>query len=586
MIHPDPLSDSVTEPRQSNDPLSRSSSPSSNSFSDPLSSLSKRSQSNSTRTRSPLFDSDDMPRPASSVSYAHRRGSGGSNSSGSSTPIPASSVSSKPVSKGTKTSSTPKKSSIFGDVDVEKLGGNSLFGNTRKGSRQFHNYEADEDIFTADSRRRPVFQEKEKGSPVTSRPSSLFSSDEDHPPFPKDIAPSPFHAETRKRPEITAPIPSKPVDVKNAREDMRDLGISPRSGSPSTNINAAKTVGGADVASETSNRGAKLQNSKPQSPSPKQVQEQLVSSNLSPNASTNVAKVPSPKPAVKQTKSSIFSSVAPFLSRPQSREPSPVATESTEPEKIVSTTKAQQTTKAPAPPTVAQPIVNESSRAENMMKDQVPSPVEPTHVETEVMSHTAMIDEDPESIAFRNDMSFSIKPVVPNINYIDPNEDFLPPPDITHNTLIHHTATTGPTDIDDPWQSSIIPPPTSALSKPALNTGPPDLDYTAFQPMESQSKTQENLMINTATISENKRNAFSDLISNWNSGSVGQMEFITDPAFVQDDSEFYQTVAKEQSDVGFKGIEDEAEHSGHGYSIHHTVLDGLGGMNLNDNPWS
>ncbi|KAG2183504.1 hypothetical protein INT43_006510 [Umbelopsis isabellina] len=525
-----------------------------------------------------------MPRPASSVSYAHRRGSGGSNSSGSSTPIPASSVSSKPVSKGTKTSSTPKKSSIFGDVDVEKLGGNSLFGNTRKGSRGFHNYEADEDIFTADSRRRPVFQERERGSPGTSRPSSLFSSDEEHPPFQKDSAPSPFHTETRRGPDITAPIPSKPEDHKIAREDMRDFGISPRSGSPSTNINAAKTVGGAEVVSELS-RGAKVQNTKPQSP--KQAQEQLLSSNLSPSVSANVTKAPSPKPAAKQSKSSIFSSVAPFLSRPQSREPSPVAADTTETEKPVSTTKAQQTSTTPAAPAIAQSIVNESSRAETRMKDQVPSPVEPFHVENEVMSHRAMIDEDPESIAFRNDMSFSIKPVVPNINYIDPNEDFLPPPDITHNTLIQHTATTGPTDIDDPWQSSIIPPPTSALSKPILNTGPPDLDYTAFQPMESQSKTQENLMINTATISENKRNAFSDLISNWNSGSVGQMEFITDPAFVQDDSEFYQTVAKEQSDVGFKGIEDEAEQpSGHGYSIHHTLMDGLGGMNLNDNPWS
>ncbi|KAJ2955350.1 hypothetical protein NQZ79_g8637 [Umbelopsis isabellina] len=583
ILHPDPLSDSVTEARQSNDPLSRSSSPSSNSFSDPLSSLSKRGQSNSTRTRSPLFDNDDMPRPASSVSYAHRRGSGGSNSSGSSTPIPASSVSSKPASKGTRMSSTPKKSSIFGDVDVEKLGGNSLFGNTRKGNRQFHSYEADEDIFTPESRRRPAYYERERGSPGTSRPSSLFSSDEEHPPFQKDSAPSPFHAETRRGIEITVPIPVNAEERNYGREGMRDFGISPRSGSPSTNFNAVKTVGGVEASSEFS-KGAKVQNLKPQSP--KQAQEQPLSSNLSPSASANVTKAPSPKPAAKQSKSSIFSSVAPFLSRPQSREPSPVATDVTETEKAVSTMKAQQTSEAPTPPAVPQPVINESSRAKNIMKDQVSSPVEPSHVENEVMSHSAMIDEDPESIAFRNDMSFSIKPVVPNINYIDPNEDFLPPPDITHNTLIQHTATTGPTDIDDPWQSSIIPPPTNALSQPVLKTGPPDLDYTAFQPMESHSKTQENLMINTATISENKRNAFSDLISNWNSGSVGQMEFMTDPAFVQDDSDFYQTVAKEQSDVGFKGIEDEAEPSGHGYSVHHTLLDGLGGMNLNDNPWS
>ncbi|KAM3578883.1 hypothetical protein VKS41_008676 [Umbelopsis sp. WA50703] len=483
--------------------------------------------------------------------------------------------------------STPKKSSIFGDVDVEKLGGSSLFGNTRKGSRQFYDYEADEDIFTVESRRRPIQRERDRGSPGTSRPSSLFSSDEDHPPLQRDNAPSPFHEEPRRKPEIAVPIPQKADERRDVRDASRNVltppRTSPRTSPPSTNINPAKSHSEVVAVSDTSNI-AQVQFPKPQSP--QQPQEQPISSNLASSASANVTKVSSPKPTSEKSKPSIFSAVAPFLSRPQSREPSPVSADATENKKAAPTISAEQTSKPSAQPVVAQLVANENSRAENTINEQASTPAEPSRIENEMMSHHTMIDEDPESIAFRNDMSFSIKPVVPNINYIDPNEDFLPPQDITRNTLIQHPVTTGPTDIDDPWQSSIIPPPTSAPARPPLDAGPPDLDYTAFQPMESNSKTQENLMINSASIPENKRNAFSDLISSWNSGSVGQMEFMTDPAYVQDDSEFYHTVAKEQSDVGFKGIEDEAEPSGHGYSIHHTLSDGLGGLNLNDNPWS
>ncbi|KAI9285146.1 hypothetical protein BC943DRAFT_337652 [Umbelopsis sp. AD052] len=571
----DPLSAPNLSTIATDDPLSRSASPSTTHTSDPLSFLSKRASSNNGRPQSPLFDDTDHLRPASSVSYATRRGSNGSTSSGSSTPIPASSVSTMPSSKAHKNGGSG--GSIFGDIDVAKLGGGSIFSKKPqlKMRSRLDQYTDEDDIFTSgQSRRRlaanessPVSQTNR--SPVSSRPEtpgSVNTSDEEHNVKPEKSS-DPFSAADKQE------------EYRESPQGFRDL--------------AQPEIAKKTTSPPVYNMPSKGSNSPPaQSKSP----PVKTSSSIFASAASNIARARSPKQSPKPVESPIKPVESPkpvepaIVELPKPVEPvdlpkaivSPKITQRSE---AIFVSKANQVAKPVVPqnPPVVETILQSSVVSEPSHDDE-----EASNDRFEQINHSQpMFEDDPETIAFRNDMSFSFKPSVPNTNFLDPTETFPPTEDL-HTTIIPTKTNISQrtADIDDPWQSSIIPIQTT-IDPPAVIK--PDFDMTAFQPLDIGGHHTDKLKVNSESIPESKRNAFSDLISNWNSGSVGQMEYMTDPAYMQDDSEFYQRVASQQSDVGFKGIEDRtdpAPRSSYSDSYHHTLPDRLGDMNLNDNPWS
>ncbi|KAI8581735.1 hypothetical protein K450DRAFT_230912 [Umbelopsis ramanniana AG] len=579
----DPLSAPNLSTVATDDPLSRSASPSSTHTSDPLSFLSKRAASNNGRPQSPLFDDTDQLRPASSVSYATRRGSNGSTSSGSSTPIPASSVSTMPSSRAYKNGGSG--GSIFGDIDVTKLGGGSIFSKKPqlKMRSRLDQYTDEDDIFTSgQSRRRltptessPVSQTNR--SPVSSRPEtpgSLSPSDEEHNMEPEKNS-DPFTADKRDWEKLMDNEKNRFQSPQGFRE-LAQPEIAKKTTSPPVNNAPSKGI-----------------NSPP--PQPKSAAK--TSSSIFASAASNIARARSPKQSPKPVESSIVESPKPE-ELPKPVEPiKPVEL----PKAIVSPKIAQRSESSEAifvskVNQVAKPVAPQS-QPETILQPSVDVASEPSHDVAaassdrfEQINHPQpMFEDDPETIAFRNDMSFSFKPSVPNTNFLDPTETFPPSTDDLHTTIIPKTIISQRTaDIDDPWQSSIIPIQTT-VDPPTVIKPNPDYDMSAFQPLDMGGHPADNLKVNSESIPENKRNAFSDLISSWNSGSVGQMEYMTDPAYMQDDSEFYQRVASQQSDVGFKGIEDRtdtAPRSSYSDSYHHTLPDRLGDMSLNDNPWS
>lgn len=438
-------------------------------------------------------------------------------------------------------------------------------------------YTDEEDIFTSgQSRRRPTPNESSpvsqtNRSPVSSRPetpASVNTSDEEHNIKP-ERNPDPFAADKREE----------------HRERLMDVEKN-RSQSPQGFKELAQPETVKKTISPT--LPSKGSNSPPTQSKP----AAKTSSSIFASAASNIARARSPKQSPKpvETVKPLESPKVEELPRPA--EPielpkpivSPQLTQRSDIEEATPDSKVDQIAKAVAPrshltdvETIIEQSVSESS-----------NDVESTDGFEQLSHRQPMFEDDPETIAFRNDMSFSFKPSVPNTNFLDPTEIFPPSSnEDLHSTIIPKNPISQRTaDIDDPWQSSIIPIQTtihtSAVAKPN-----PDFDMSAFQPLDVGGHHTTNLKVNSESIPENKRNAFSDLISNWNSGSVGQMEFMTDPAYMQDDSEFYQRVASQQSDVGFKGIDDRTEpRSSYSDSYHHTLPDRLGDMSLNDNPWS
>jgi hypothetical protein len=472
--------------------------------------------------------------------------------------------------------------SIFGDIDVTKLGGGSIFSKKPqlKMRSRLDQYTDEEDIFTSGQpRRRPTTNESSpvsqtNRSPVSSRPEtpgSVNTSDEEHNMKP-ERNPDPFAADKREE----------------HRERLMDVEKN-RSQSPQ----GFRELAQPEIAKKTISPTlpSKGSNSPPAQSKP----AAKTSSSIFASAASNIARARSPKQSPKPVET-----VKPMESPKLEELPRPVEpTKPIElPKPIVSPVITQRSDMSEATPV--------SSKVDQMAKAGAPRN-QPIDVETildqsvsepsndvestdrfEQLSHPQpMFEDDPETIAFRNDMSFSFKPSVPNTNFLDPTEPFPPSNEDLHTTIIPKNPISQRTaDIDDPWQSSIIPIQTT-IHTPAVVKPNPDFDMSAFQPLDVGGHHATNLKVNSESIPENKRNAFSDLISNWNSGSVGQMEFMTDPAYMQDDSEFYRRVASQQSDVGFKGIEDRTEaRSSYSDSYHHTLPDRLGDMSLNDNPWS
>jgi hypothetical protein len=474
--------------------------------------------------------------------------------------------------------------SIFGDIDVTKLGGGSIFSKKPqlKMRSRLDQYLDEEDIFTGGQSRRRLAQNESSPisqtnrSPISSRPEtpgSVNTSDEEHNVKPERNS-DPFT--TDKREEYRERLMDAEKNRSQSPQGFRESGQQEIARNP--------------ISPPVYNVPPKGSNSPPaQSKSAAKT-----SSSIFASAASNIARVRSPKQSPKSVEpTKAMESPKPEESPKTVELPksivSPKATQRSESNEAISVSKVE-----PVAPPVAprnQPVV------ETIIQQSVEAVSEPSNNDVvssdrfEQLSHPQpMFEDDPETIAFRNDMSFSFKPSVPNTNFLDPTETFPPSTEDLHITIIPKTTISQRTaDIDDPWQSSIIPIQTT-IHTPAVIKPNPDYDMSAFQPLDMGGHHSDNLKVNSESIPENKRTAFSDLISSWNTGSVGQMEYMTDPAYMQDDSEFYQRVASQQSDVGFKGIEDRtdtaATRSSYSDSYHHTLPDRLGDMSLNDNPWS
>jgi hypothetical protein len=485
-----------------------------------------------------------------------------------------------PTSRASKAGNS--SSSIFGDIDVTKLGGGGIFGKKPQLKlRSRLDYHADEeDIFTGSSRRRPAANSNNlvsqpNKSPSSSRPgtpASIGNSDEERMmKQERDHNPISIPA-VRENQENNASLSKSRQQTANklvpAVNNSQPVNNQPDSAKATTPPHSTPPIAQA-----------------PSSPSTQPKVSPKTSSSIFASAASNIARARSPKTSPKPAESVTSNgSVSPPVIEKEAPMPAPVPV----------TAAVQAAVQAQAPIVISPPETESTARTLGLgvkndysFADSLSNKA--TTDSSEQISQMSMFDEDPETVAFRNDMSFSITPVMPNTTYLDPMEPFPPSNDDLHvNIIPQHTVNSdGAADIDDPWQSSIIPIKTT-IHPPSIVKPNPDFDLSAFQPMDEARRTSENLKISSSSIPENKRNAFSDLISNWNSGSVGQMEFITDPAYQQDDTEFYRRVASQQSDVGFKGIEDQADtnSSGYSHSYHHTLPDSLGDLSLSENPWN
>ncbi|CEP08828.1 hypothetical protein [Parasitella parasitica] len=143
--------------------------------------------------------------------------------------------------------------------------------------------------------------------------------------------------------------------------------------------------------------------------------------------------------------------------------------------------------------------------------------------------------EDEATRAFAEDNGISFKPTLLNYRSISPELtmdalkiDTRIVNNVTHKKLLPSIST--PThNIEDPWSNPVIQP----TVEPSISSP---------------------LVVKVQDIEPQKRTAFADLINSWNTGKSNNEEYPS-----QDPKEFFEHVAAEQRDFGFAGIRDQDE---------------------------
>lgn len=505
--------------------------------------------SQSSRTNSPILaSSDPLSRNAS--------------------PLDASS--STPISprRSTATKSNGTSSSIFGDIDVSKLGGsNGLYNGSNNGSKRV----------SATSLR----------STSTLRSSRQFDEDEE------DLFGGGRVSRTRVLSKATSPTPSvtssSASSIKKTSPIVINNTLPPQQPQEQATIPAPRKAATASPPPPPPPVQPPIQVT-PETPSAKVTTPKLNSS----SSSINETDKPATTEERPTSSSSFFASASRFFKSSSSNTNSKTSSSASSIASVGNATSAKiekqeeeeeekkraAAATPPLPPPrqqqQAQPQVKQQQQQQRQipsLKSQLPPTIDTRQVqveeeeeeeEEEVVNHPPVI-EDEATRAFADDV-ISFQPTRrPDYAAISPDLSLLTPMDSLHldtttplNKRLLPSAST-PTaasvaDVDDPWFDGAVAVAAAATANTHRIIVPPPPHMLLVEPsMSSPPIQQQHHKISEKDIEPQKRSAFADLISSWNTGQ--SLDKVL-PKTEQEDSQeqFFSHVAEEQRDIGFAGI--------------------------------
>lgn len=469
---------------------------------------------------------------------------------------PLDTSSSTPISPRRTTATTTSKTSgsIFGDIDVSKLGGggsgnsNGLYNKrvsttslrssaTLRSSKQFD--EDEEDLFGGGrvSRTRVVSKATSPTLSNTSSASKKSPPSNSSPilsaePTTTTILPTPRKSPTppppprQPTPEITttAPAPSsqqQPPIEENTRPVIEEK--------PSSSFFASASR----FFKSSSNNQSKT------------------SSSASSIASVNSSNIPQDDSVASNARKN-----PPSTGQQQPPQPS----QQTQPPQL------PQQTQQPKPISIQQNIPAIQSR--NMVNNHAVKEEEEEEEEEEEHVNGHVI-EDEATLAFADDViNFKAKSYQPDYASITPDlsMDALSLDVHSNKRLLPSasTPTASQADVDDPWYDGaaiLSSTHTSSFATPSSKL-PISLNIEPSLSSPLQQRSQHKIAVEE--IEPQKRSAFADLISSWNTGQTSSND-VYGAVHTEDPEQFFSHVAEEQRDIGFAGItgeedEDEREH--------------------------
>lgn len=455
---------------------------------DPLFSSSK-AQSQSSRTNSPSIANDPLSRPTDTSS---------------STPLSPASRSSATAAK----KSSPS-SSIFGDIDVSKLGtSNGKKHTVRSPALRGKQYdlEDEEDLFGGGGHR--TRKPSKVTTPTPSVAKSPTTQQQDIPALKKTSAsPAPSSAPL---------VPSSPViqQQKSPVVQQRQPTVS-------------KPVMEQPAASKSETPANKEEKPTVSSSSSSFFRFFKSSNNSNSNSknsssASSIASVNAPSPIVAKnhdTVNSTTTATTPALPPPAAAPVPPV--------------------RQPAPPVPAPASLQQQQpmyRPNGIQQRQV---LLEEQEEEEEEEEPVPIIEDEATRAFAEDNVISFTPSLSSYRSISPELTMdalkidIPPAHHISKKLVPSIST--PTNnVDDPWSNPLLMQPTV---EPSISSP---------------------LAVKVQDIEPQKRTAFADLINSWNTGKSNTKEYHTNS---QDPKEFFDHVAEERRDIGFAGIREHEDDS-------------------------
>ncbi|CAO3656689.1 unnamed protein product [Mucor hiemalis] len=398
-----------------------------------------------------------------------------------------------------RTTNTKTSGSIFGDIDVSKLGGanEDLFGGGRVSRTRVLSKATSPTLSNASSLSK---KSPPSNSPILSEPTTIL-------PTPrKSPSPTPPNSQTiiaQPTPEIAAsPAPSPPPIEENTRPIIEEK--------PSFFASASRFF------KSSSNTQSKA------------------SSSASSIASVNSSNIHQEDPPRKNTQPTL----------PQQPQ------------------QPQQPLRKPQQQPQQQPQhLQQKNTSILQSKSAVNHTVGEEEEEEEEQDNNPVI-EDEATLAFADDViNFKARNYQPDYASIAPDlsMDALSLDVHSNKRLLPSasTPTASQADMDDPWfDGAAIMSSTTSFATPSKLPIALNIEPSISSPLQQRHHHE----ISEQDIEPQKRSAFADLISSWNTGQTNNDVYRT--VHTEDPEQFFSHVAEEQRDIGFAGIsnEDENEH--------------------------
>lgn len=455
-------------------------------------SSSSKAQSQSSRTNSPSIANDPLSRPADTSS---------------STPL-------SPARRSATAKSSSPSSSIFGDIDVSKLGTSNGKKHTVRSpalrSKQY-DVEDEEDLFGGGGHRTRKTSKVTTPTPSVKSPTmhqqdipAVKKTSAPPPPLPPTSVPSPSPSPVlqQQKPAVVQQkqqTVSKPVVEQPVEQPVRNETSTVKEEKPTVSSSSSSFFRFFKSSNNNSNTNSKNSSS-----------------------ASSIASVNAPSPIVAKSHDTVNST----------------------------TTTATPVAPPPAPP-VRQPAPTPSQQQQPMYRQngiqqrQAEEEQEEEEDEADQVEPVPVI-EDEATRAFAEDNIISFKPTLLSYRSISPELTMdalkIDIPTNTHTSKKLVPSISTPThNVDDPWSNPLLMQPTV---EPSISSP---------------------LVVKVQDIEPQKRTAFADLINSWNTGKSNNKEYTNS----QDPKEFFDHVAEERRDIGFAGIrehddedddEEEDEH--------------------------
>lgn len=418
-------------------------------------------------------------------------------------------------------SSSSHSGSIFGDIDVTKLGtGNGFNGNKKVNNTSLRssatlkssklNLDEEEDLLFGGHRHSPSRSKLSQKSTTTSSPANTSNS--------PSLAPSPVLSNASPSP-LLSPVNQLPV---------------PSTPKKSPTLSSSNALA---ISAEQENKNIPKKIEQPISPAPPveaPKKEEHVKKEAKPTVSSSTSSF------FKFFKSSSNSKTSSSASSTASlNAPAPITdnndvvnstTVTTPANHSTNTTTITNDTDIPTPPEIIVPT--NQPKSTNIYKNikQIIKKEKPVEVEEENGGPQIILDEATRAFA-EDDLLFTS----PKVTSTTPDYSSLTP-ELSMDALTIHTdnkklnaSISTPTRVDDPW--SDFPPNNASITVEPSMSSP--------------------LVVKEQDIEPQKRSAFADLIQSWNTNQTNRVVREED----NDPEVFYDHIAEERRDIGFAGIQ-------------------------------